>query len=111
MNDEQAQQVLYHVKAAMTYLEAATAEMQHAADVVRVMDTDAAAPPVERVRVTAEPRLRVRSVANAAANIVGRIERGVIVEVLERRDTWGRITEPVAGWIDLSWTEAAPAKG
>lgn len=29
MNDKQAEQAIYHIKAAMTYLNAATAEMQH----------------------------------------------------------------------------------
>jgi len=70
-----------------------------------VLEDDTAIP-ADRVRITAQPRLRVRLEPNIDAAIVGHVNHGIEVELKERRDGWGRIDDP-AGWIDLTWTEPA----
>lgn len=61
-----------------------------------------------RRMIIAEPRLRVRKEPTATAAIVGYVARGAIVITLSERDGWALISDPVAGWIQLKWTQLAP---
>lgn len=52
--------------------------------------------------------LNVRSTPNtdSDANIVGKLDNGDFVSVLEQKDGWFRISSPIAGWIAQSRTES-----
>lgn len=60
-----------------------------------------------RVIVTATPSLRVRQDPIGNAPIVGRLNPQTAVDVVEIRSGWGRIEQPVRGWISLAWTKPA----
>jgi murein DD-endopeptidase MepM/ murein hydrolase activator NlpD len=60
----------------------------------------------DRVRITAEPRLRVRAQPSRSAAIVGYMYHDEVVALVGGSVGWGRIAQP-AGWIELAWT--APA--
>lgn len=58
--------------------------------------------------VIAEPRLKVRKEPTATAAICGYVLHGGIVITITEQDGWGLIASPVAGWIQLKWTQLAP---
>ncbi len=65
-----------------------------------------------RLRITAAPSLRVRSLPALDAPIVGNLPFNFIVDQLEGRTGWGRVDaqiggKRIAGWISLAWTKPA----
>jgi murein DD-endopeptidase MepM/ murein hydrolase activator NlpD len=60
-----------------------------------------------RLKIIAEPTLRVRAQPSALSAVLGRIATGEIVEAAEIRSGWVRIEKPVAGWILMNWTKPA----
>lgn len=48
------------------------------------------------------PPLRVRATFSSRSAILGTLDNGVSLELLERHGRWARVAAPVAGWV---WTE------
>ena len=57
--------------------------------------------------VTADPRLHVRQAPDLTAPIAGYVLKDAVVTLLDERDGWGLIANPVSGWIFLEWTRPA----
>lgn len=69
----------------------------------QLMEGEGAQP--ARVKVVATLGLRVHAAPSTAADKVGVLPDGTIVTLVDRRDLWGRIEQPIAGWISLVYTE------
>lgn len=54
-----------------------------------------------------EPPLNVRSGPGTAATVVGTLENGTEIVVVENRDDWLRIDDPAAGWVFTANTTCA----
>ena len=57
--------------------------------------------------VIAEPKMFVRASNNKGAIIMGSLPTGTVVTILDEIVGWGRIAQPVSGWIELKWTRLA----
>lgn len=58
-----------------------------------------------RATVRKFPRLLVMSLAGGSGAQVGAVGYGSVLEIVDERNWWGRIDQPVAGWVDLTWCE------
>lgn len=70
-------------------------------------------PPSEGCKITQaivsdpNPPLNVRSSPKVTSNnIVGQLENGTFVSVIEERNGWFRISDPIEGWIFKRFTES-----
>ncbi|MFO0708412.1 MAG: SH3 domain-containing protein [Sandaracinus sp.] len=48
------------------------------------------------------PPLRIRASSSSRSDVVGTLDNGTAIELVERHGRWARIASPVAGWV---WTE------
>lgn len=58
-----------------------------------------------RATVRKFPRLLVMSRSGGGGTQTGAVGYGTVLEIVDERDWWGRIDQPVAGWVDLTWCE------